>query len=55
VISVARPAMASRAPVIFSNTHGRFPLAARSNEYFTSAALSSRPLWKRTPDCRRNV
>ena len=54
-ISGAPPWMNSRAPTSFSNTHGRLPRAARSNEYFTSAARTSRPLWNVAPRRRWNV
>ena len=47
--------MNSRAPTSFSNTHGRLPRAARSKEYFTSAARTSRPLWNFAPRRRWNV
>jgi len=54
-ISGAAPLMKSRAPTSFSKTHGRLPRAARSNEYFTSAARTSRPLWNFAPRRRWNV
>jgi len=54
-ISAAPPLMNSGAPTSFSNTQGRLPRAARSNEYFTSAARTSRPLWNFAPRRRWKV
>src|SRR3972149_3051442 len=48
-ISEAWPLRNAFAPTIFSNTHGRFPFAARSKENLTSADFSSRPGWNRPP------